>query len=859
MRRARAGGAPALLRAAMLRHLLRHPAQLGLALLGLALGVGTIVAVDVATASARRAFELSLAAINGAATHEIVGGPQGIDERWYVRLRTQGLRPGEPAPPCAPLVEGYVTLGERTLELIGIDPFASEQLEGGGGTAAAAGLAQADAAMLRAWLTEPGAVVMSSRTASELGLADGAHFSLAISGVRHAAVLIGGLAAAGPGFDGLVLTDIAQAQEWLEAPGRLSRIDLRLPAGKAGAALLERLRAMLPGGAELRTTRAGARETFAMTGAFTTNLKAMSLLALLVGTLLIYGAVSFAVLQRRAIIGVLRALGATRREVLSVVLSEAALLGAIGAACGVLLGLVIGRGLVGLVSQTINDLYFVLTVRSVSVPAGALLKALGAGLGTALAAALLPALEAAGVAPQLALKRSVLEQRALGITRRLAVAAALLALAGAAAVLVSGRSLLGGFVALFLLLISVAAATPAALHALARGAERLAGGASPVARLALGDIAASLSRTGVALAALGMALAAMIGVAIMVESFRESLRSWLLTTMRADVYVTAPGVTGSFERRLDPQLLRSLLAVPGVRAHSEGRRATVPSPRGPVDLDAVSLAPQSYAGFVLTAGDPARAWPQFRRGEVLVSEPLAWRLRLAPGDTLELGTAAGPRAFAVAGVYREYGNDRGEVLIDLGQYRRWWHDEGITALGLYLAPGVSAVQVIASLRAATHGRQALLIRSNAEIRALSMRIFERTFVITRVLYWLAAGVAAVGLVSALLAWELERARALALLRSLGLTPGGTARLLVLQTLFMGLAALAAAIPAGLATALVLIEVINRRAFGWQIGLHLSAAQFGQALALALAASAAAALYPAWRSARLPLLAGLREE
>jgi putative ABC transport system permease protein len=278
-----------------------------------------------------------------------------------------------------------------------------------------------------------------------------------------------------------------------------------------------------------------------------------------------------------------------------------------------------------------------------------------------------------------------------------------------------------------------------------------------------------------------------------------------------------------------------------------------------VDLNAVRLVPASYAGFRFTQGDPRRAWPQFRAGAILISEPLAWRLSLGVGGALTLETAVGLRTFSIAGVYREYGNDRGELLMELGQYQRWWQDEGIAALGMYLVPGSSTIQVANALRAAAHGRQGLLIRSNADIRALSMRIFERTFIITRVLYWLAAGVAAVGLLSALLAWELERSRELALLRSLGLTPAGSAVLIVAQTTFMGLAALLAAVPAGVLTALVLTEVINRRAFGWEIGLHLRAAQFTQALTLALAAALAAALYPAWRSAHLPIAAGLREE
>src|SRR5215469_1328174 len=105
------------LRAASLRHLLRHPAQLALALSGLALGVGTIVAVDVATASARRAFELSLQAVNGAATDQIAGGPGGIDERLYAGLRT---RPelAVPGAHLAPVVAGYVSVHGRLMQLI---------------------------------------------------------------------------------------------------------------------------------------------------------------------------------------------------------------------------------------------------------------------------------------------------------------------------------------------------------------------------------------------------------------------------------------------------------------------------------------------------------------------------------------------------------------------------------------------------------------------------------------------------------------------------------------------------------------------------------------------------------------------
>jgi putative ABC transport system permease protein len=227
------------------------------------------------------------------------------------------------------------------------------------------------------------------------------------------------------------------------------------------------------------------------------------------------------------------------------------------------------------VSQTINDLYFVVAVNETVLPATSIVKALLAGFGTALAGAWLPALEVAGSMPQLGLRRSVLETRAVTLARKLLITSGALAVASGIVAMTSGRSLLAGFVALFLLLLSAATLTPAVLRVSARAAARVAGRVSPVARLVFGDVAASLSRTGVAVAALGMALAAMIGVSIMVESFRESLREWLARTLRADIYVTAPGPgTGRPERRIDPDLLTAMLATPGVVDHGMSRRVT---------------------------------------------------------------------------------------------------------------------------------------------------------------------------------------------------------------------------------------------------------------------------------------------
>jgi putative ABC transport system permease protein len=835
--------------AASARHLLRHPGQLLLAVLGLTLGVATMTSIGLTTASARRAFELSLDAVNGAATHQVSAGPRGVAESLYVHLRrAQHLQ-------VAPIVEGYAVVAGRNVVLLGIDPFADPQFRDFSALPREGGLD-----LLRRWLHEPGSVMLSAPAAAALGLERDATFTLEIAGRSHAARLLALTHQERAGLDNVVLTDIAQAQEWLGLGGRLSRIDVRAPNGPNAERSLSELRAMLPAGVTLSETARRSHDTGELTRAFMTNLRAMSLLALLVGALLIFNTMTFALLQRRRTLGVLRALGVTRAQVLMLVLGEALVLGVFGALLGAASGIWLAQQLLESVTRTVNDLYFVVAVNAIELEPGTLLAAVALGIVVALLSALVPALEAARTEPQLALRRSVLEQRAHRTARSLALAgAALITLAGVLIVW-SDRSLLAGFIALLLLLLSAAFVTPAALRALARLSTRAATRVSASARLAFADVAASLSRTGVAVGALSIAVAAALGVALMVTSFRESLAEWLTRTLRADVYVTAPGPGFSRpERVIEPEVLRTLCVSSAVREASAIRRVTVDSSVGSVLLDALQPASASYGGISLIAGDAATVWPAFERGDVLLSEPFAYRHQLELDDSLELTTATGPRRVRVAGIYRDYGTDRGAVLIHRAIYREAWGDDGVTSLGLYLIEGADAGRVIDELRAATSERQVLFMRSNRDLRALSMQIFERTFAITRVLYWLAAAVAALGLLSALLAYELERARELALLRALGATPAGIGILVQTQTAFLGLAAGVAATPTGILAALLLIEVINRRAFGWQIQFHWSAGEVLQTVALALVAALLAGLYPAWRSSRVVIATSMREE
>ena len=248
---------------------------------------------------------------------------------------------------------------------------------------------------------------------------------------------------------GLVVADVATAQELLDRPGRLSRVDLAVPEGAPGEAVLARVRAALPPGAEVVSAAARSEFVGQLTRAFDVNLTALSLLALVVGLFLAYNTMTFSVVQRRATIGMVRALGVTRAEIVAVILAEALLLGLVATALGLALGVALARGLVQLVTRTINDLYFVVVVRDLAVSPAGLAKGAALGIGATLLAAIVPALEATAAPPGAAVRRVVLETRARRAAPRAAAAGVASWRAGALLVAGAGRSLAWSYAGLF--------------------------------------------------------------------------------------------------------------------------------------------------------------------------------------------------------------------------------------------------------------------------------------------------------------------------------------------------------------------------------------------------------------------------
>ena len=510
-------------------------------------------------------------------------------------------------------------------------------------------------------------------------------------------------------------------------------------------------------------------------------------------------------------------------------------------------------------ARTLNDHYLVVSVGSVQVDPMVAAKGPLLAVLAGLVAAAVPAWEASRVPPGVAMRRSHLELR---MRRSVPAAGA----AGVLSVLVSigllgldSTSLTVGFASLFTLVLGFGLLAPGAtwgLLWLAQPVGRLFGGS--LGRLATRGAAASLSRTAVAVAALMVALAATVGVGSWSTAFAATWSTGSIPPYRRTS--TSASLAGGRTAHFRPTWSTRLPRIPGVVDLSFGRSVEIHTGHGPVQLLVLRMAAKSYRGFHLLEGTPDRVWPQFDAGHgVLVSEPFAWREGLHPGDAIELQTDSGQRVFTIAGVYRDYESGHGTVVMSRSTYRAFWDDETLTGIGVYIAAGVDPEEVRVQLARRLPVDRHVVLQSTGAIKKASLEIFDRTFTITEVLRVLAAVVAFFGVLSALMALALERAREVAILRAQGATRGEVYALVQTQTGVLGLIAGLLALPLGLALAAVLVLVINRRSFGWGLELHVDPAILGQTLVLAVVAALLAGAYPALRMARTSPAEALRME
>jgi putative ABC transport system permease protein len=830
-----------LFRRMIARPLRAEPLRTLLTLLAVALGVAVVIAIDLAGDAAAGSFRSSMETLTGKSTLEITA-TGGVDEKLLARLATL------PLPlRFAPRLEGFAATPNAVVPLLGLDLLSLDHQD----------TTRPDTETPFDHFRDP----LSIWASANLGYRKDDRVPLVIND-RSATYTVRGVFQS---TDRFIVMDIGAAQLALSRPGLLDRIEVFTPPGSDPNSWRAALAPHLPPGVSLDSRGASTESNRKMLAAFRWNLRVLSYISLVVGGFLIFNTISVSVVRRRPEIGVIRALGATRAQVLALFLAEAALFGLAGAAIGLLLGRLMAQGAVGLIAATVESLYVSSTPGDITITAATVFQAFFIGLAVSLASALAPAREAALVPPVEAMARGQREYHArVHATRDLLFAILLAAAAAWASTLeaINGRPI-AGYAASFLLILASALATPAAIRAVSRLLSSLAHRLLGLeGMLASRSVAASLSRTAVLVGALSTAVAMMVSVGIMVGSFRKTVSLWMESQLQADFYLR-PAAGGAANRypTMSASLADRIQALPAVRAVDRFRVYEItynglPALFGGGETRVV--AQNGRTGF-LPGQDRDAILRRLPTGDfAIVSEPFANKHRVAAGDRITLNLASGAASFEILGVYYDYSNERGYVIVDRATLLRHLPDPSPSSLAVYLHPNVSLDLARRQLEQLT-AHSGVVIFSNRSLRQEAIRIFDRTFAITWALEAVAILVAVLGVAGALLALVIDRRREMGLLRFLGASSTQIRRLILCEAGMLGLLASAVGLTLGYFLSLILIYVINVQSFGWTIQFHWPVALLLSALSLIYAATILSGLYPARIAERLNPIEVIHEE
>jgi putative ABC transport system permease protein len=799
--------------AVLLSHWRRHPMQLATLLIGLISATALWSGVQALNQQARSSYDRAAAVFGGARTAMLVGrNGATFPQQLFVDLRRAGW-------PVSPVLEGRIQIGGRSYRLLGIEPVT---LPAEVGNAPAIGKAD-----LQSFITPPGEMLVAPETLSDLSLPQGA------TPPASGGTLLPPLRVQAQLVPDVLVVDIGIAQRILKMPDQVSR--LLIGKAKAKYAPLENI-----AGDKLRLVEPDAESDLErLTDSFHLNLTAFGLLSFFVGLFIVNSAVGLAFEQRLPMLRTLRACGVSARMLNAVLIVELVSLALVAGVIGLVCGYLIAASLLPDVAASLRGLYGAqipgqLTLKREWWIAGiaiSILGALAAATVSLMKAIRLPVLVAAQPqAWQAAQHRWLIVQGALAL--------AVLTIAGC--LLWVGDSLVAGFAVLAALLLGAALGLPAILELVLSVGQRSARRALAIWFWA--DSRQQLSGLSLALMALLLALAVNIGVGTMVESFSRTFVSWLDGRLAADVYINASSDTQATE------IKAWLRERPEVAAILPGGRADTQLGGAPIEI--LGLADHAtYRDRWPLLQSAANAWKRLRPGDAgFISEQLARRLKLSIGDSIEIPAPGGNWTIEVVGIYADYGNPKGQVAVNFAALTRRFPGVPQTRLGLRVVP--SAIPALISELRSKFGLDDRNVVDQANLKAESTRIFNRTFAVTAALNTFTLGVAGVALLTSLLTLSNSRLPQLAPLWAIGITRRRLAAIELLKTLSVALITTLLALPLGLLVAWCLIAVVNVKAFGWRLPFDVFPLQLLELLGVAMTASLFAALLPVLKLARM---------
>ena len=829
----------------IIRPMFADPVRALLTVAAVALGVAVIVAVDLASEASMGSFRSSLESLEGSASYEItqVGG---IAETVYGDL----VRLAEPLD-FSPRIESFALLPEtgEQVALFGVDLVGDTMLAEQGAMPRPGFSELIDVSSV--WVTE--SLGVSPGDTLELIVGD-RRLELEVQGLLDATLAVAGR---------FVVMDVALAQRVLGRMGRLDRIYVYTRGVERDWSAV--IAPLVPAAASILPAGTGTEDSRRMLGAFRWNLRMMSYATILVGAFLIYNTISAYIVRRRQQIGVVRAVGASRTMVRAAFVFEGAVFGILGVAAGLALGRLLAIGAVDAVGQTVSSLYVSSTPGEVAFRPWTIAIGAIAGIGVSVLSAWWPAREAAGVTPTEAMAGAALDYNVRTTSHRSTAAAVVLALLAVVFCLMPplGRIPVGGYLALVCLVGATAMVSPRVSTLVLGVAGRwLVAPFGVIGAIAARGLAASLNRTSVIVTAMAVATALIVGMAMMVGSFRETVVTWVEHRLQADFYVSPAGGGGrGSSSTMSEEAAARLEAVPGVV--DVGRYRTYPiryrDTPATVGLADVALYGRHSGIRFLEGPAPGAIWPTLAAGEsVIVSELFSYRHDVHTNDTIALPLGAHVVEFQVAGVFYDYSGERGFVIGDRGALLRYLPDPRVSSVAVYLQPDADFEESREAVVRALAGLEVVVTPSRT-LRERSIEIFDRTFAITYALEVIAVFVAILGMAEALLNLVFDRRVELAQLRMHGASMAQIRSLVLVQAGLLGLVACLLGLVLGAAWSQVNLLVIHKQSFGWSVQFHWPGAYLAGALGLIFAASVVSGLYPARVGARLNPVEVLRGE
>lgn len=788
--------------------LLRQRFATALSLLAIALGVALGLAVQLIHAAALDEFGRGSRLLAGEADLQIVGAADGFDEALYFAL-AQRADIAEASPVLE--VDAKLPGHAEPLKLLGIDLFQAALVQ-------PRLLPRPQHGADRLAALEEDALFLSAAARHELEALITDDTLVLQSGLSRRSLQIRGDVPGAEAGQRLAVMDIAAAQRHFERLGRLTRIDLRLADGVDPDALGAELRPLLPAGVSLRSPDATGGELAALSRAYRVNLTMLAAIALLTGGFLVFSTQFLSVARRRRELALLRALGMERGQLMRGLLLEGGTIGLLGAVLGVMLGHLLAAIAFRLLGGDLGAGYFQGVTPQLRWQGWSIAAYMALGVASGMAGTLLPARAAARIAPARALRAGEGEAE-LAMQARPRWRGVVLLLTAAALLCAAppiGGIPLAGYVAVLLILCAAILALPGAAALTARLPGR---GSDTVGRLVRARLAAAPGQAVVAGAGVVASVALASAMAIMVTSFRASVDDWLTRILPADLYLRASGSQAS--GHFDDAALARIARMPGVAAVDTVRALglRLDEARPPVTL--IARAVDGGWGLPLVAGsirapngtDAPRAW---------LSEALADRFGKDVGDRLDLPLAGRMQPFVVAGIWRDYARQQGAIVIEQSAYRRITGDMRINDVAIRLATGTEAGELAGRLRA-LFGEDLVEIALPAEIRRVTLTIFDRTFLITYLMEAVAVVIGLFGIATTFAALATARRGEFGMLRHLGLTRAEVGRLVAFEGGLTATCGVAVGLAAGGGIAGVLIAVVNRQSFHWSMDLSVPVA------------------------------------